>query len=491
MKKLITLAILAAVLTASLTSCLTKKGNGDDTRTPGGVITTDPSTVTTTPVSKNPAELSYLSDNTAVYVKVDGAVLRETNDTTKTSTQAKFSANDQTKLVRTGISTDGSWSRVTVNGTEYYILTSSLTTDDLLAETFASVTEADCYIFEADGGSVNLRTYPSAENTVSPVITSIKTGTKVTILKTSLNGWVQIRGESNKVGYVLGKFLKDNPPITLDTDFSTYFTPVADKTMYVSTEKANLRKIPYSGNEVKGSIVETLEKGRNVTVIGEGTVYDSKWYQIDWVNKGTGGAPDQHVTYYLHATTLSATATASTSLEDYMTSYPALTSNTKTMYVSASSLNARSAPAVEKDDDGKDVNIVKSLKKKDQVNVVAIGLFDGTVWALAQDTNTSFYFVSYTYLTTDPEGKPVPATLTLESIQELYDFQAMNTSGTVKVLANLYNTPEVADDNKLSQLTAGSAVQIVGSVTVSRNAWFVIQYNDEYCFISQTQVTLS
>ena len=495
MKKLITLAIVAGILTASLTSCLSKKGGGneDTSRKPSGIITTDPSSITPpTPTSKNPADLTYLDDNSSVYVKVEGAILREVANTTKTSTVAKFSGKPTDKLTRTGISTDGSWSRVQLEGVEYYILTSSLTTDDLLAETFAEVTEATGYIYDSDGGSVNLRTYPSSENAISPILSAIKTGTAVTILKTSssMSGWVQIRADS-KTGYVLGKFLKDSAPITLDTDFSKYFTEYSeDKTMYVSTEKANLRKIPYSGNEVKGSIVETLEKGNSVTVIGEGTVDDSKWYQIDWVVKGTDGAPDQNETYYLHATTLSATATASTSLEDYMTSYPALTSSTKTMYVSTNSLNGRSTPAVEKDDDGNSVNIVKELKKKDQVNVVAIGLFDGTVWALAQDTNSSFYFVSYAYLTTDPDGKPVPATLTLASIQELYNFQAKTATGTVKVLANLYNTPEVADENKLAQLQTGTTVQIVGTVTVSRNAWYVIQYNGEYCFISQTQVTI-
>ena len=493
MKKLITLAIVAGILTVSLTSCLSKKGGGNDdtSRTPSGIITTDPSTTTTTtPISKNPADMTYLDDNTAVYVKVKGAILREVADTSKTSTVAEFSGKQTDKLTRTGISTDGSWSRVKSGETDYYILTSSLTTDDLLAETFAEMTEATCYIYDSDGGSVNLRTYPSSENAVSPILSAIKTGTAVTVLKTSLNGWVQIRADS-KVGYVLGKFLKDNAPITLDTDFGKYFTDIESKVMYVSSEKANLRKIPYSGNEVKGSIVDTLVKGTTVTVIGEGTVDESKWYKIDWVIKGSNGVPDEHKEYYIHASTLADNATASNNLEDYMSSYPALKSNTKTMYVSANSLNARSTPAIEKGDDGKDVNIVKSLKKKDQVNVVAIGLFDGTVWALAQDTNSSFYFVSYAYLTTDSEGKPVPATLTLESIQELYNFQATTATGTVKVLANLYNTPEVADENKLAQLTAGTTVQIVGAVTVSRNAWYVIQYNGEYCFISQTQVTVA
>ncbi len=494
MKKLITLALVAGILTVSLTSCLSKKGTETEsnTRSNNGIITTDPSSVTPGPgpSSKDPADMTYLEDHTVVYVKSDSAVLRDASDTSKTSAIAKFTNKLTDKLMRTGISSDGNWSRIQSGDAEYYIATSYLTTDDLLAETFADVPEADCYIYDNDGTSVNIRTYPSSENAISPALKSLASGTKVTLLKTSPNGWAKIRFDSNKEGYIMGKFLKENEPISLNTDFSSYFTSIADQTMFVSTEKANLRKIPYSGNEVKGSIAETLVKGTAVTVIGEGTVYNSKWYQVDWTVKGTNGQPDHHVSYYLHASTLSANANASNNLQDYLNSYPALKQNVKTMYVSANSLNARSTPAVEKGDDGKDVNVVKSLKKKDQVNVVAIGVFDGTVWALAKEGDSTFYFVSYAYLTTDPDGKPVPATLTLESIQNLYDFHAMTATGTVKVLANLYNTPEVSDDNKLAQLTAGTPIQIVGSVTVSRNAWYVISYNSEYCFISQTQVTV-
>lgn len=499
MKKLITLAIIAGILTASLTSCLSKKGNNEntDSRTDSGIITTAQPTETQTPTppTNNPSEMTYQDDNTVVYIKVKDAVLRDKTDTSKTTSIAIFSGKASDKLMRTGISTDTNkkWSRVRVGETEYYILSSSLTTDDLFAETFTNVTESTCYVYDSDGGNVNIRKYPSKEDAISAKLTALKTGTKVTLLSTSPTGWAKIRYDSNKEGYINSKYLNQNEPITLDTDFSAYFTNIAEKVMYVTVEKANLRKIPYSGNEIQGSIVTTLEKGAKVTVIAEGTVSNSKWYKVDWVEKGSNGAPDQHINGYIHAGSLAENSTASYTLEDYLRVYPALTRYSKTMYVSAKSLNARSTPAIEKDDKGNSINIVKSLDKKDQVSVVAIGQFDGTVWALVQDskdTNHPFYFVSYAYLTTDPTGEPSPVTLTLESIKELYDFKPMTATGSVQTLANLYTTPEVSDDYKLAQLTASSSVEIVGSVTVNRNPWYVIHYNNEYCFISQTQVSV-
>ena len=497
-KKLITLAILAGLLTTALTSCFSKIDTRPNDTSTNDVITVDGTSDNDTPINVgSPGTKEYVAESTTVYVKTATAKLYEVEDTEKTETVKRFDEENKNKLTRIAKSTDNAWSKVTFNDKTYYVLTSSLTTADMLAEHFTVLTsEQTMYVSNTDGG-VNIRQYPTAEsNELSKPLKSLPVGTAIKVLATG-TGWYKIRyenGSESVTGFMNADYLRAERPVTAETDFTSYFTKVTETVKYVSVDLATVRKIPSTSNDIKGSWVAAIKKGEAVTVVAEGVVSDQKWYGIKWAEAVEVGMPQTYTTCYINVSCVSTGATSS--LADYLSNYPSLKEYRKVLYVAADSLNGRSTPDTKTTASDKDNNIVKSLKKKDQVNVVAVGSIDGGTWALVQDSTSSFYFVNFSYLTTDSEGKRVAVPMDLPQILAIYsNFTAYSATGTAKAEIKALNVPDTVNGSVMQTLSVNASLKIVAKGYVTSgfvdNYWYVIEDATGNCyFVGQGQVDI-
>ena len=159
LKRTLTVMILAGLLTAGLSSCVVKPDEGEATggSEPYYEQPTTPNGNSTLPIqpTTDPSSVVYTVVNETVYT-VSSASLKPVsapNDATQMITLGQI-----TEMTRVGLGTV--WSKVNYAGIEYYVATALLTTDDIAEKTFTATTKA-LYV---NTGSVNVRSYPSAEN---------------------------------------------------------------------------------------------------------------------------------------------------------------------------------------------------------------------------------------------------------------------------------------------------------------------------------------
>ena len=165
MKKRIFALLLAGLMTVSMASCVaTGDGDGDGTKE---------QTKVTLP-SQTIAGVTLTTVNQTVYTVVDNAKLL----TDITDTKGDLTVKKLTKMTR--IKTSSTWSIVEYKNVQYYISSKSLTADDIYGETFDTCTATTMYV-KTD---VNLRTYASADDAISPVIRQLKKGEAVTVVAT-------------------------------------------------------------------------------------------------------------------------------------------------------------------------------------------------------------------------------------------------------------------------------------------------------------------
>lgn len=494
MKKLITLTILAALLTASLSSCFTSRRRPDEDSERITISIDVPGSSTVQAVS--PSEESYLiiAETRYAYIKNSAAArLYSVEDTTEITTKKRFGDGNEDELLLIATSESGTWSKVQFEGKQYYVLSAAISTADLLGHNFGPMAvETTMYVYNVEKG-LNLRKYPTTEkydgqHDLAPVLASPTVGESVTVLATSSSGWYRVRYKET-VGYIFSDYLSTTEPISLNTDFTPYITAMEETTMFVSVEKATVRRIPSSAN-VNGSWVGVVQKGSPVQVVGKAVVSDATWYAIKWEIEGTGGRPSENIQCYIHATCLA--SGASSSVDDYKANYPTLHDYVRTLYVSTASLNGRSTPEV----DEKGENIVKNLTKASAVEVKAVGTIDGSTWALVQDGPESFYFVNFKYLTVDSQGQASAIPLTLEEILSLYtNFTACSKTATANADIVALNVPSAQDGVSLASITMGQNLQIVAegyvNIQLVKNYWYVVQGTDGTCyFVGQSQVTV-
>ncbi len=497
-KKNISLMILAGVLAASLASCaVSSDKEGDQTQgsveppqytTGGGGDITLPTT--------DPEDVTYETRNETVYVISKNATFRQVSDTTQT---AKFGLI--TEMTRTGYSS--SWSKVQYEGTEYYVATSALTADDLLGKSFTSCNKT----MYATTDNLNVRKYASAENSFSTSLTTLDKDDAVTVIAEGETAegetWCKVEvkdGSSTITGYVNSKYLSDSKV----GDFLKYFEDLDEPiTMYVATDHANMREMPYADD--RGTIVilegdqykNGLPKGTAVKVVAKGTVENVRWCAVEW--KASAGSPARQ--YYIAESTLTTDPGPSASLEDILAAYPELEEydEAKTLYINNTvegEAFGRSTPTRENLD-----NVVKLLRSKDAVTAYAVGTIVGETsegkaesrtWCLVQDEEVGFYFVSYDILTTNSDGTPEVIPVSLDELIKNYGFEEVTSNPPMEAIEDVH--PWSAPDSsgtELSNVTisAGTTVTVRAKGTTVdgsvENKWYIIEYNGNFYFVIQ------
>lgn len=491
-KKTMTLAILAAVLSANLASCVADrlpKDNSDE------IYTTDANGNLNLPVNptNDPSTDDFETVSKTVYAS-------QKSDLQKVgSTSEKVSIEAATELTVTAQSK--TWYKVSYSGVEYFIARGRTTEDDLKEKTFTTVSKT-MYV---SSDSLNVRQYPSAED-FSTVLVSKNKNEEVTVVAESTSkGWSKIQltlnGETS-YGFVRTKYLSTSKG-GQNADYLDNFTKITETTMYVSVDQAVLRDAPYRGED-GGKEVKVLTKGTSVTVVAEGTVDSHNWYIVKY--QASEGAQSQQC--FIDKTCVQKTIPGEkATLEQLLAQYPELkrfdNNEVKTVYTSGD-VWARSAPTCEKDSKGNQIYGLDILPKKTEVKIVAYGKIKGIdpdgkdaemTWCVAQNDKWGYFFVSFGFLTPNSDGSAGTIALSLDQMIQGYGFTKVNNT-TMKVRAGKtakgMNTP---DGNAVQTFAAGTSLKVVAKGTVGTqfvsDNWYIVEYDGSYYFVLQDVLELA
>lgn len=463
MKKRILALLLAGLLTASFTSCITTSS-----KDPKETKTEQLETRGQNDPVVDPTKEVYQTVDETVYVTTGTLNLR----TSTTSTVGAKQVKQLTELHRVKYS--ASWSVVEYEGTQYYAASKYLTTDDVFGRDFAPCTPVTMYVAT---DSLNMRKYPSSDSSFSSIMGGLKQGDAVTVVATGGN-WSKIRVEVPAANegdpattaeyFVYSKYLSLTQTKAQEIDYSV-FTDCPEKIMYV-TGSLYLRAAPTLDANL-GVVIDTLAKGQTVTVVATGRREDINWCKIKVADKVKEGDPQTYSFYYASSKYLSATegSTAMT-LTDMLNEYPTFTASSVNMFATGT-VNIRTSPSVEGSN-----NLapdVKPLSKKDPVTVVATGKVDDVKWAMIEYSTGVFYFVSAKYLTTDPNGEATA--MTKDELIDEYDLTPVsNVLYIAKSKANCYSQPKVAE-TYAKQLAAGTQITVVAKGTVNGADWILFE----------------
>ena len=483
MKKRILALLLAGILTASLASCVTSKDRNDN-ETPSGTEefqSREDTPTPTTPVTWTTVdETVYVTSSAMTLVSVENA---------STTTVAK----QLDKLQRIKIGSNKK-DIVVKDDVQYYADHAGLTTDDLMGEKMVACADTIMY----STGDVNIRRYATSSYAFSDAIKTLKLNETVTVVAKG-DKWYRIRHTDGNLYYVFASLLS-NELVTDPNDLSNYpsFTecrPEEGVTMYVATHQLAFRKAPSTrAAEVAGV---ALKKEDAVIVIATVTVEGMEWNKVVVVKEAGEGTGTTYLGGFVAANCLSETKGGGSvmTLDEMLTMYEtfeALAAPT-TMYVKKDSdpaapiqrLNIRSTPAFPE----KNENVVETIQTKDAVKVVAIGDAAEIVWAMIEYAEGEYYFVSYSYLTTDPEGEEIP--LTLDQLIELYPIFEECPEAIVyaTIQANCYTEPSV-DSDVAKKLEIGEAVTVVakGYVQAEYMDWYIFKTSDGSLYFAATNV---
>lgn len=481
LKKTIAMMILAGALTASLNACVVR--GEDPVRTSGTepLITPPVTTAPNVPSVNDPSKVSYIPVDETVYIISAQATLKKESNVAETVTLPQT-----TELHRIGKST--TWSKVEINGVNYYIATSTLTTADLGEKTFSSCNKT-MYV---NVNSVNIRTYASAEN-FSLILGGRSLNDAVKVI--AENGtWSKIEWTEDgktKTGFIKSEFLSAEKVSEQIADYLKYFTALNEPvTMYISaSDQANMRLHPYADN--RGTIIQALPNGTPVTVVASGTVEGIAWYMVSWRD---GSVNKQ---YYIAASALSATVSGDATLEDMLAAYPELVKfdAAMTLYITGSAYG-RSTPTRLEGANG-ETNIVKLLFEKNSVRAVASGKIAGQsptgkaeeiTWCLIEDDDLGFYFVALSTLTPNADGTPGTVVFSLDHLVATHGFEKETASFTMqaKTKINLMSAPD--SDSVVKQVEAGTVVTVLAHGQTGdfvKNDWYIIEYENTYYFVIQ------
>jgi uncharacterized protein YgiM (DUF1202 family) len=489
LKKTIAMMILAGALTTSLTACVVKGDQGDRTKMPSGTESpvTPPSTpIVTPPPVQDPTQAYYTPVDEIVYIVSPQATLKKETNVAETQVLPQLY-----ELHRIGKNT--TWSKVEINGVNYFVATSALTTDDLGERTFSPCNKT-MYV---NVNSVNVRTYPSADN-FSLILGGRSLNNAIKVI--AENGtWSKIEWTEDgktKHGFIKSEFLSAEKVNEEVADYLKYFTALNEPvTMYISAEaQANMRLHPYA--DKRGTIIQALPNGTPVTVVAKGTVENIAWCMVSYKE---GSVNKQ---YYIAESALSATVSGDAALEDVLAAYPTLVKfdAALTLYVSAeNTANGRSTPTRLLGDDGKPNNIVKTLIHKETVKAVASGKIAGKTpdgkaeeitWCLIEDAELGFYFVALSNLTPNADGKPGTVVFSLDHLIAMYEFEKMTeeqmqTAGKI----NLMSAPNA--DSVVKEVAAGTVVTVLAKGQTGdfvKNDWYIVEFESTYYFVIQNDL---
>ncbi len=488
LKRTVSLMILAGMLTAGLASCVVKGDGEGSGEVPSGSepvyqITTGSSEENNpTAPTDDPTQVAYTAVDDYVYVSTASAAVKLVSDVTQTKNLAQL-----TELHRVGKASN--WCKVEYEGQEYYIRTKMLTTDDIGEKTFTAPAEAKTLY---NMGTVNVRKYASSDNNFSTVLaTTGADATPVTVVSESaLKGWTKVKVTvENKEyeGFMYTKYLTTNATGEAD-DYDQHFTALSpNPEMYVSVGQVAVRERPYKD----GSEKEVLKKNASVTVLAKGTVEGMEWCAIKCVNEH-----GQNVAYYVASDCLSVVGG---SVDQLLSFYDKLEKfdTVKTFYVSGDKVNVRSTPAIVEGND----NVVKTLYKTNEVKAHAMGVFQSEngsssmTWCLIEDGNGGYGFISYGYLTNNPDGTPAPAVTDVNFLIEKYGFTAVSGDVTMKFnldKSGLFSEP--ATTGTCKKLAKGTELKIVAEGEIAgnyglTNEWYIVQYENNYYFALKNALT--
>lgn len=480
MKKRILALLLAGILTASMTSCFNRDDNPEETSGSNTeeVLTRAPNDSGNT----TQAQETWTEVEDTVYTTTDNLTLR----TDVNSNEGTVKVNKLVELTRTAYSTK--WSRVEYNGGVYYVSNSYITSDDIYGKALTPCSDTLMYVI-TDG--LNVRTLASSNSTISPSVGSLKLNETVTVVATGDN-WCRIKYLDEDSGetverYVSAKYLSKQPYEDPDTkDYSEYFTSMEPTTMYVTASAINLRKAPSVNASITGGlkqddevIVVAYAQAIPETVDGKETV--ASWYMVKvTVAPDKEGDPSTIAYYYATAKYISAKPGSTTlTLADMLEQYPTFSATSKTLYVCSNAANTRSTPSLASSD-----NITKTLQKKDQVKVVATGVYENNNWCMIELEEGVFAFIGSSTLTTDPNGEPAP--LSLEDLlikYPQYEKVTATVTLTAKSTVNCYTSPSSAETVPL-QLSAGETVTLVAVPSNDDTSWCVVQAANGNCYFA-------
>lgn len=490
MKKRLFAMLLAGLLTASMASCVSTGQNnntGENTQTlpPQTTTTTTGGTTVPTPTEwKDVDKTLYAFKATALYAdaKLSSVKLADL------PVESKLKCTKQNSY----------WCYVTTadGGMVGYVPAESLTSVDLLAETFTAVSggEKTMYVAGEKGETVRVRLYPCTED-FSTTKATLTWNTPVTVV--SENGeWSRIKYDENgtvKYYFISSKLLTATKQVDYDdpTQWENLFVNCATPlTKYVNSGSVFLRKAP----NADATEIEVLTRDMEVTVKATAQIGESNWSYIEvWMPEKTAGDGPYLVKGYINSRLLSDTRSgAPATLDDLLALYPTFTKmdTAKEMYA-AGQYYVRSTPLYPDDDD--DTNIVATLSKAAKVTVVANGVYDGNSFYVIKytvDGTAGYYFVGAAALTTDSTGEPI---LTLDTLIVRYPQFSRCTETTVTVAsgkqANCYkelNSEGTFSGKPATSLEAGTAVTLVAKAS-SGSYWVIRTANGTLYFVNGTQ----
>ncbi len=475
-KRTITLAILAAVLSANLVACVAEKDPNKDpnqtyTDANGNVVTQGPREDPNT----DPAKLEYTNVSKTVYVKKK-STLKPID-----SKEKSITLEAPARLECFAQSTDKSaeWLKVRYDGVEYYIARGRTTDDDIDEESFVSCDEEMTVCKE----SAKLRKYPS-DATFSTELAYLKKGDKVEVVaKSTEKKWYKVKytnGSKTVTGFVGFSALSE--------DYSKKFTNLpASKTVYVISEsKANLRLEPIPGQD-GGTIVggDGVPRGTELTAVAEGNVNGLSWYMV-YYKKDAGSAS---VKCYVAKSEVSEIRPDSGyTLDELLEKYKKIGyvefSTPIIAYPYQNSINVRETPSAS----GK---LVEPVELPSSLTLYAYGesLSGGATWCLVKTQNGKIGFAWYDSLTLDSTGKTLTGIpLSLDHLLDVYNFTEVSLTKEAKVELKLWSEPNGEENKVVKKVTKGTSVKIVAQGKDANNvdAYYIVEVDNVYYFALQS-----
>ena len=463
--------IMAGLMTASLSACVTTQQRP----TPNGGTEAQQSK----PNEDNkPSVVTWTTVDETVYVVASGITLVNVDNATDTTTAKQLDA-----LQRVSVGSNNQ-SIVVKDGKKYYAESKNLTNADLMGAGFQACEKTTMYATE----TVRVRKYATSDYAFSTTITTLKANDTVTVVAKG-GKWNKIEYVQNgqtTYCFVWAACLSDTK-VTDPNDLSQYgtVTPCDPVTKYVTVESVTLRKAP----SVSADGLYWPVKDDAVTVVGTITVNGKLWSKV-WVEVAPEKEGQSPVVKegFIGPNCLSDSKGASSArtLADMLAIYDTFTKTETpiTMYVVLdaegkpnTTLNVRSSPDFPVNDKGEAANIVAALVSQNSVKVVATGYKSETFWAMIEYKEGEYYFVSYSYLTSNESGEKAP--LTLAQLLAAYpDFKAC-TEKTVyaKSVVNCNSFPG-NDDEPAKKLAANDAVTVVAEGNVLGLKWYIFRTSE-------------
>ena len=448
MKKRIVALLLAGLMSATaLASCRVQGNNNPNGTEPNQ----NPPTNQTTPdpgTNVTPPTITWQDVDKSVLTIKEVKLRKEANDTST----ALVSIPKETELHCTKQST--SWYYVEYDGQQGYISKASVTEANILGTDFVEV-DGGSKVMYANAKTINVRIYPSDAD-FSSIVGSYSLNQEVTVVAT--NGtWYRVKYVKDSVEkdyYVHGSCLSEVKVTDPNDDshYAGFFTDVeGTPKMFVGVDKVNFRKAPSTNENV--TIIMSLSKGCEVTVLKTGTVADKEWsyVKVDIPDNFETGVPAHSEYGYISSDCLS-TSSGNLTLQQLLDLYGyEEVVGGKTMYVLKSNrVNVRYTPVVSEDAE----NIIDTIGSNDpEATVTAVKVVAmGTKWCIIEHTmkvnnedKTQLGFVNLDYLTSSPSGEK------FESLKDLLDRYASKFSFaecepsrtiTAKSVVKCYSNPE-------------------------------------------------